>query len=58
MDSTLMQSRCMVIAIERDDVPIINPSSHLKFKEKDIVWVIGDKTIIYKLLEKTYFGES
>ena len=55
IDSTLMKDKCMVIAIERDDAPIINPSSHLQFKEKDIVWVIGDKKVIYKLLDKNYF---
>ena len=55
MDSSLMKDKCMVIAIERDDTPIINPSSHLKFKENDIVWVIGDKSVIYKLLDKNYF---
>ncbi|MGP1515743.1 MAG: cation:proton antiporter domain-containing protein [Bacteroidales bacterium] len=55
MDSSLMKDKCMVIAIERDDAPIINPSSHLQFREKDIVWVIGDKSVIYKLLEKSYF---
>ena len=55
MDSSLMKDKCMVIAIERDDTPIINPSSHLKFKENDIVWVIGDKGVIYNLLEKKYF---
>jgi monovalent cation:H+ antiporter-2, CPA2 family len=55
MDSSLMKDKCMVIAIERDDAPIINPSSHLKFKEKDVVWVIGDKSVIYTLLDKKYF---
>ncbi len=55
IDSTLIKNKCMVIAIERDDSPIINPSSHLKFKEKDIVWVIGDKAVIYTLLDNKYF---
>ncbi|MBP3253240.1 MAG: cation:proton antiporter [Bacteroidales bacterium] len=58
MDSSLMKDRCMVIAIERDDMPIINPSSHLKFRENDIVWVIGDKNVIYKLLDKNYFTDN
>ena len=55
MDSTLMQNKCVVIAIERDDAPIINPSSHTIFKENDMVWVMGDKKILYKLLERNYF---
>ena len=55
MDSSLMEGRCMVIAIERNDMPIINPSSHLQFEESDTVWVIGDKQVVYKLLEKKYF---
>lgn len=55
MDSTLMQNKCVVIAIERDDSPIINPSSHTIFKENDLVWVMGDKKVLYKLLEKNYF---
>ncbi|MBO6118058.1 MAG: cation:proton antiporter [Bacteroidales bacterium] len=55
IDSSLIEGRCMVIAIERNDTPIINPSSHLKFEENDTVWVIGDKAVVYKLLEKKYF---
>lgn len=55
IDSTLMQNKCVVIAIERNDEPIINPSSHTIFKQNDMVWVMGDKKILYKLLEKNYF---
>ncbi|MBP3253260.1 MAG: cation:proton antiporter [Bacteroidales bacterium] len=55
IDSTLMKDKCMVIAIERNDTPIINPSSQMKFCQNDTVWVIGDKNVIYKLMEKNYF---
>ena len=57
IDSSLMKDKCMVIAIERNDAPIVNPSSHVIFEEKDYVWVMGDKKILYKLLEKNYFTE-
>lgn len=55
IDSSLMKDRCMVIAIERNDAPIVNPSSHVIFEENDFVWVMGDKKILYRLLEKNYF---
>ncbi|MBQ9312288.1 MAG: cation:proton antiporter [Bacteroidales bacterium] len=55
IDSSLMKDKCMVIAIERNDSPIVNPSSHVVFQENDFVWVMGEKKILYKLLEKNYF---
>ncbi|MBR1770023.1 MAG: cation:proton antiporter [Bacteroidales bacterium] len=55
IDSSLIKDKCMVIAIERNDAPIVNPSSHVIFEENDFVWVMGDKKILYKLLEKNYF---
>lgn len=56
IDSSLMKDKCMVIAIERNDAPIVNPSSHVIFQENDLVWVMGEKKILYKLLEKNYFN--
>ncbi|MDO5759542.1 MAG: cation:proton antiporter [Bacteroidota bacterium] len=55
IDSSLIKDKCMVIAIERNDAPIVNPSSHVVFEENDFVWVMGDKKILYRLLEKNYF---
>lgn len=57
MDSSLMKDKCMVIAIERNDAPIVNPSSHFVFEQNDFVWIMGDKKILYKLLEKNYFSK-
>lgn len=58
IDSSLMkEAKCMVIGIERDDTPIVNPSSHVVFQENDMVWAMGDKKTLYKLLEKNYFDK-
>lgn len=58
IDSSLMKDKCMVVAIERNDMPIINPSSHINFEENDIVWVIGEEKIVYKILEKSFFDNE
>ena len=58
MGSSLMRDKCIVVAIERNDSPIINPSSNTTFKENDFVWVIGNKSVVYKLLENNYFEDT
>lgn len=58
VDSSLIKQGCMVVGIERDDSPIVNPSSHIKFQENDMVWVMGDKKTLYKLLENNYFSTT
>lgn len=57
MDSSLIKHKCMVIAIERNDAPIVLPSSHITFQQHDLVWVMGDKKVLYKLLERNYFSK-
>ncbi len=49
------KTNCIVVGIERDDIPIPNPSSHIKLKSNDMVWVMGDDKSLYKLLESNYF---
>jgi Kef-type K+ transport systems, membrane components len=56
MDSKIGQrSQCLVIGLERDGRPIVNPSSHLTFKCNDMIWVMGDEKSLYKLLESNFF---
>ena len=49
------KTNCLVVGIERGDIPIPNPSSHVRFKEDDMVWVMGDDKSLYKLLETNFF---
>ena len=49
------KTNCLVVGIERGDVPIPNPSSHVRFKKDDMVWVMGDDKSLYKLLETDFF---
>ena len=49
------KTNCLVVGIERGDIPIPNPSSHVRFKKDDMVWVMGDDKSLYKLLETNFF---
>ncbi|MDD5976627.1 MAG: cation:proton antiporter [Bacteroidales bacterium] len=49
------KTNCLVVGIERGDIPIPNPSSHVRFKKNDMVWVMGDDKSLYKLLETNFF---
>ena len=49
------KTNCLVVGIERGDMPIPNPSSHVRFKKDDMVWVMGDDKSLYKLLETNFF---
>lgn len=56
MDSKVGQrSKCLVIGVERDGLPIVNPSSHYVFKNNDMIWVMGEEKALYKLLENNFF---
>ena len=49
------KTNCLVVGIERGDIPIPNPSSHVRFKKDDMVWVMGADKSLYKLLETNFF---
>lgn len=56
MDSKVGQkSKCLVIGVERDGIPRLNPPSHYVFQEEDMLWVMGDEKSLYKLLESNLF---
>ncbi len=56
MDSKVGQrSKCLVIGVERDGIPKVNPSSHFIFKNDDMIWVMGEEKALYKLLENNFF---
>ena len=41
---------CMVIGFERDGVEYFNPSIQTEFEIDDLVWVVGEKHDVEKLL--------
>lgn len=56
MDSKVGQrSKCLVIGVERDGIPKVNPPSHHIFKTNDMIWVMGEGKALYKLLENNFF---
>ena len=42
--------------MERDDMPTANPSSDVKFKKDDMVWVLGDDKSLNELLKTDFFA--
>ena len=56
MDSKVgKRSKCLVIGVEREGLPILNPSSHFVFKTNDMIWVMGEEKALYTLLENNFF---
>ena len=56
MDSKVgKRSKCLVIGVEREGLPILNPSSHFVFRTNDMIWVMGEEKALYKLLENNFF---
>lgn len=44
--------RLMVVGVERDGCPIMNPDAKFKFEEGDIVWVVGESGALHKMLDE------
>jgi len=40
---------CMVIGIERENMSFMNPNPSIIFELNDLIWVVGDKTILEKI---------
>lgn len=41
---------CLIVAIERDDNPLMTPDNDTVFEPDDLVWVVGDKNRIQALI--------
>ena len=41
---------CLIVGIERDDNSIMNPAKDTVFKDGDLVWVVGEKENIKKMI--------
>ena len=50
------KTNCIVVGMERDDMPTANPSSDVKFKKDDMVWVLGDDKSLNELLKTDFFA--
>lgn len=44
---------CLIVDIERDGNSYMNPPAKTEFEEGDLVWVVGEKTQVNKLLKET-----
>lgn len=44
---------CLIVGIERDGNSYMNPPAKTEFEEGDLVWVVGEKTQVNKLLKET-----
>lgn len=50
------KTNCIVVGIERDDIPMVNPPSDLKFEKGDMLWVLGDDQSLDELLKTDFFA--
>ncbi|WP_018339045.1 cation:proton antiporter [Butyricimonas synergistica] len=41
---------CLIVGIERDDDEIMNPTKHTVFQDGDLVWVVGEKDNIRRMI--------
>ncbi len=49
-ETDIVQAKCLLLAIERNGVVMINPDSTTSFQEGDLVWIVGEADNIEKLL--------
>ena len=47
---------CMVVGIERNMIPYMNPDVKMIFEPGDLVWVVGDNKQIQALIDETNWG--
>jgi CPA2 family monovalent cation:H+ antiporter-2 len=53
MDSGIRnQYRCLVVGVEKEDGHLVSPEAHMVLEEGDVVWVVGEKEDVYRLVNK------
>lgn len=44
--------RCLVVGVEKEDGNLLSPEAHMLLEDGDVVWVVGEKEDVYRLVEK------
>lgn len=44
--------KCLVVGVEKEDSTLMTPDINLPFTEGDVVWVVGERDDVYRLLGK------
>ena len=53
MDSGIRNDyRCLVVGVEKEDGNLLSPEAHMLLEDGDVVWVVGEKEDVYRLVEK------
>ena len=53
MDSGIRNDyRCLVVGVEKVDGNLLSPEAHMLLEDGDVVWVVGEKEDVYRLVNK------
>ena len=53
MDSGIRNDyRCLVVGVEKEDGNLLSPEAHMLLEDGDVVWVVGEKEDVYRLVNK------
>ena len=44
--------RCLVVGVEKEDGNLLSPEAHMLLEDGDVVWVVGEKEDVYRLVNK------
>ena len=44
--------KCLVVGVEKEDSTLMTPDVNIPFAEGDVVWVVGERDDVYRLLGK------
>ena len=44
--------KCLVVGVEKEDSTLMTPDINVPFTEGDVVWVVGERDDVYRLLGK------
>ena len=44
--------RCLVVGVEKEAGNLLSPEAHMLLEEGDVVWVVGEKEDVYRLVNK------
>ena len=47
-----MSTNCLVVGVEKEDSTLMTPDINVPFTEGDVVWVVGERDDVYRLLGK------
>ena len=51
MDSGIRNDyRCLVVGVEKEDGNLLSPEAHMLLEDGDVVWVVGEKEDVYRLV--------